>query len=112
MKKGIGLTIIAFLTVFVLIFISNPHLLDKIWMWGIGLAGYLIALFESGYKSLVKAFEPKNETAWAGQKEKDPKLMYQKEDLRLQIKKIERRILQIEQQLKETESLIQPPHLR
>jgi hypothetical protein len=55
--KNIGaLLVIAFLAVMVLVFVTNPDLLSKIWLYLIGFIGYVVVLIEKGYKSLSSAF--------------------------------------------------------
>lgn len=62
MKQFAALLFIALLTIAVLLFISNPELLEDIWLWIIGFIGYIILLLEKGFKSVVSAVrgDPKN----------------------------------------------------
>ena len=59
MKRLMALVLVAAVTVLVLLFFSNPQLLDKLWLWMVGLAGYILILLERGFKSLSGLFEGK-----------------------------------------------------
>jgi hypothetical protein len=57
MKNFAALLVIALLAVVVLIFVTNPDLLGKIWLYIIGFIGYILALADKGIKSIGKAFQ-------------------------------------------------------
>jgi hypothetical protein len=57
MKNFAALLVIALLAVVVLIFVTNPDLLGKIWLYLIGFIGYILALADKGIKSIGKAFK-------------------------------------------------------
>ncbi len=56
MNRFVGLLLIALIAVLILVFLSNPELLDKVWLWIIGFIGYIIALGEKGFNSLKTLF--------------------------------------------------------
>jgi hypothetical protein len=61
MKNFAALLIITCLAVLVLIFVTNPELLNKIWLYIIGFIGYVVVLVEKGYQKLATAFKPGKE---------------------------------------------------
>lgn len=97
MKKGVGLIIVAIITTLLLVFFTNPELLDKVWLWLIGFAGYILVLLENTYKSLTKAFGSKKKTDPAEPVFRD------NEKMQSQVQAIEARILQIEKKLEHTQ---------
>ncbi|GJM64650.1 hypothetical protein PEDI_52020 [Persicobacter diffluens] len=44
----------------VLLFITNPSVLDDIWLWLIGFAGFIIAFFENIFRNITKPFSKKD----------------------------------------------------
>jgi hypothetical protein len=56
MNRFVGLLLIALIAVLVLVFILNPQLLDKVWLWVIGFIGYILALIEKGFNSIKNLF--------------------------------------------------------
>ncbi|MBD8489034.1 hypothetical protein IFO69_09780 [Echinicola sp. CAU 1574] len=56
MKRFIGLLTIALVIVIVLIFVTNPELLNKVWLYIIGFIGYIVMLGEKGVSVVKKAF--------------------------------------------------------
>ncbi len=54
MKRFLIILSVALITVVILLFIYNPGLLDKIWLWVVGLAGALVALVQDAYKAVEK----------------------------------------------------------
>lgn len=61
MKNLAALLVIACIAVLVLIFVTNPDLLSKIWLYIIGFIGYVVVLVEKGYKKLAAAFSSNKE---------------------------------------------------
>jgi len=59
MKRLMVLVLLASVAVLILVFITNPELLDKFWLWLIGFAGYIIALLDKGYQSLISFYRKK-----------------------------------------------------
>ncbi|MCL6258120.1 DUF5675 family protein [Aquiflexum sp. TKW24L] len=61
MKNLAALLVIACIAVLVLIFVTNPDLLNKIWLYIIGFIGYVVVLVEKGYKKIASALTPNKE---------------------------------------------------
>lgn len=57
MKNFAALLVIALLAVVLLVFVTNPDLLSKIWLYIIGFIGYILALADKGIKSIGNAFK-------------------------------------------------------
>ncbi|GGF30687.1 DUF5675 family protein [Echinicola rosea] len=57
MKRFIGLLVIAMVLVLILVFITNPELISKIWLYLVGFIGYIVALAEKGFQSIKKTFK-------------------------------------------------------
>lgn len=98
MKRLTGLVIVAVVTTLILLFFTNPGLLDKVWIWMVGLAGYVLILFEKGFQSLAQLFEVKATVPPQPTQEVAPS---SDENTRSKIEKIENRISLIEKQLME-----------
>lgn len=96
MKRLMALVLVAAVTVLVLLFFSNPQLLDKLWLWMVGLAGYILILLERGFKSLSGLFEGKKAQPPQPPPPASP-LPYG--DLHSKIEKMEGRLSQIESKL-------------
>lgn len=62
MRNFLFLLFIAILTILVLLFITNPGLLDNIWLWLIGFAGGIIGFFRNIYDQFLQ-FIHKSEKA-------------------------------------------------
>lgn len=56
MRKLLALFAVAGFTLVILLFITNPELLDKVWIWAIGFIGYLLLLVEKGIRMVANAF--------------------------------------------------------
>lgn len=54
MKRFFIVLVVALITVAVLLLIYNPGLLEKIWLWIIGLIGAIVAFLERSYKTISK----------------------------------------------------------
>jgi hypothetical protein len=54
MKHAAALFFIAVLAITILLFFTNPELLEKVWLWVIGFIGYILLLFEKGYQSVTE----------------------------------------------------------
>ena len=50
---------VALLAIALLLFITNPELLEDIWLWIIGFIGYIILIIEKGVKSISRVFSSK-----------------------------------------------------
>lgn len=61
MKNLAALLVIACIAILVLIFVTNPELLSKVWLYIIGFIGYVVVLFEKGYQKLASAFTSNKE---------------------------------------------------
>ncbi|MEQ9440612.1 MAG: DUF5675 family protein [Cyclobacteriaceae bacterium] len=55
MKHLAALLFVALLTMALLLFLTNPELLEEIWLWIIGFIGYIILLLEKGFQSIRNA---------------------------------------------------------
>lgn len=49
----------ALITVAILLFLTNPSLLEEIWLWIIGLIGYIVLMLEKGVKALTSVVSTK-----------------------------------------------------
>ena len=56
MKHAAALFFIAVLAITILLFFTNPALLEKVWLWVIGFIGYILVLFEKGFRSVKDWF--------------------------------------------------------
>jgi hypothetical protein len=61
LRNILFILIVAILTVLVLLFISNPEILDKIWLWLIGFEGGVIGLFRAAYEWIANLFKKKDD---------------------------------------------------
>jgi hypothetical protein len=57
MKRILILFLVAIATVVILLFIYNPGLLDKLWLWIVGLIGAIVAVFQQGWIWIKKQIE-------------------------------------------------------
>ncbi|MEK6479591.1 DUF5675 family protein [Catalinimonas sp. 4WD22] len=56
MTRLAALLFIALLTIAILLFLTNPELLEEVWLWIIGFIGYIIALVQKGFQSVKELF--------------------------------------------------------
>lgn len=56
MKRFVGLFVIALVAIAILLFVTNPSLLEKVWLYIVGFIGYIVVLVEKGFKSVKEAF--------------------------------------------------------
>ena len=49
----------ALLTVALLLFLTNPELLEEIWLWVVGFIGYIVLLLERGFQAVANIVKPK-----------------------------------------------------
>src|SRR5690606_25516301 len=96
MKRLMALVLVAAATVLVLLFFNHPQLLDKLWLWMVGLAGYLIILLEKAYKTLSGLFERKKPASTTPSPPSSP---LPEGDIPAKIAALEGRILQLEKKL-------------
>ncbi|MEX2593463.1 MAG: DUF5675 family protein [Anditalea sp.] len=99
MKKLLALFAVAVFTILVLLFITNPELLDKAWLWIIGFIGYLLILIEKGFKTVASAFKKSEETDQPLSQESISSFFNPNHDKKAKGEKIEEKILKIEKQL-------------
>lgn len=90
-----ALLFVALLTIVVLLFISNPELLEDIWLWIIGFIGYIILLLEKGFKSVVSAVRGDSKNA----EDSSDAPLSSANSQRHSVEKLERKIAQLKQQL-------------
>jgi hypothetical protein len=57
LKQVAALLFLALLTIAVLLFITNPELLENIWLWIVGFIGYIVVILEKGFKAVASAFQ-------------------------------------------------------
>ncbi|GAB3654152.1 hypothetical protein GCM10028791_24630 [Echinicola sediminis] len=57
MKRFIGLFVIALVAIVILLFVTNPDLLNKVWLYIVGFIGYIVVLLEKGFTSVKEAFK-------------------------------------------------------
>lgn len=57
MKRFFALLLIAALIIGIILFFTNPSLLDKVWLWLIGFAGSIIGFFRNIWDQLTGAFK-------------------------------------------------------
>lgn len=50
MKRALILFLVAVITIVILLLIYNPFLIEKIWLWVVGLIGSIVALIQQGWK--------------------------------------------------------------
>lgn len=98
-----GLAFVAAVTVLFLLFFTDPELLDKVWLWLVGLAGYILVLLEKGFKSLSQLFEAKGTLP---QQPTHVDSAPSDENIRTKIETIEDRILRIETQLMQEKKIL------
>ncbi|SHN30278.1 hypothetical protein SAMN04488057_11815 [Cyclobacterium lianum] len=71
MKRFTGLVLIALVLLAIAFFIYNPEILGEIWMWLVGLIGYLIYFFNKAADTLKNAFKtPEPDTAQSKDEQK------------------------------------------
>lgn len=56
MKHFAALLLIALFTLAILLFLTNPELLEGVWLWIVGFIGYIIALMEKSFQSVASYF--------------------------------------------------------
>jgi hypothetical protein len=56
-KRILILLVVAVITVGILLFINNPGLLDKVWLWIVGLIGSIVLVVQQGWKWLQQQYE-------------------------------------------------------
>ena len=59
MKHLAALLFVALISVAILLFLTNPSLLEEIWLWIIGFIGYIVLMLEKGIKAIVSAVSSK-----------------------------------------------------
>lgn len=92
------LVLMASVAVLILVFITNPALLDKFWLWLIGLAGYVIALLEKGYQTLSSVYKERTNTA-APDTPPSTSGPPPQEDIQAKVNSIDERLANIEKRL-------------
>lgn len=60
MKRYFVIFVLILLVVLAILFVRQPQLLDKIWLWLVGFIGYIILLFRKGAEGLKALFSPNN----------------------------------------------------
>src|SRR5690554_4744892 len=101
MKKVVVLFFVAAVTMVVLLFFTNPGLLDRIWLWIIGFIGYIIAFVNAGIEKLNSLFKKEGDqqsfSGIASTSIKDS----DKSSLQEEVVHLKKRIYRIENQLEE-----------
>lgn len=103
MTRLAALLFIALLTIAILLFLTNPELLEEVWLWIIGFIGYIIALIQKGFESISDLFrrdEKKEKLSVSSTQDKTglPPATQTKVD------QLQQKITQLEQQLNSGES--------
>lgn len=57
MRKIGALLVIVAIAILILVLITNPQFLNKIWLYLLGFIGYILVLAENGYKRVIQAFQ-------------------------------------------------------
>jgi len=107
MKNFLFLLLVAIITLLALLFFTNPGLLDDIWLWLVGFAGYIVAAFKNGFKKIQDVFD-KDETKAQLIKEKNNKDQPAPQELPAE-KKLEETIKKVETVLKQPENIAKLP---
>ncbi|MDF9800771.1 hypothetical protein OKW21_006034 [Catalinimonas alkaloidigena] len=109
MTRLAALLFIALLTVAILLFLTNPELLEEVWLWIIGFIGYIIALVQKGFQSVKELF--KRETVGQDKEKKNinipPPVVDSTKpsgETHPKIDQLQQKIAQLEQQLNAGES--------
>ena len=58
MRKPFAFLVIALLAILVLALLTNPQVLEKVWLYLLGFIGYILVLLEKGFKNIANAFKP------------------------------------------------------
>lgn len=61
MKRFLFLLIVALITITVLLFFFNPEILEKVWLWIVGLIGPIVALIKKGAEGVSQLINPPEE---------------------------------------------------
>lgn len=69
MTRLAALLFIALLTIAILLFLTNPELLEEVWLWIIGFIGYIIALLQKGFQSVAALFRRESKPSEAENKD-------------------------------------------
>jgi uncharacterized membrane protein YbhN (UPF0104 family) len=98
MKRLAVLLVVAIFTFLVLLFMTHPEWLDKVWLWVIGFIGYILVLIEKSGKILSEAW--KNKVGQEGSPIKNS-LQEVPDGMATvsQVEMLEKRLTQIENQL-------------
>ncbi len=74
MRNFVILILVALLAIAILLFIFNPEILEKIWLWIVGLIGFIISAIRNAIKGLVGLFKKDEEesTTTAASTKTDP----------------------------------------
>lgn len=108
MTRFAALLFIALFAVAILLFLTNPEILEKVWLWIIGFIGYILALLEKGFQSVsnlfrrdariidAKASNEKNVSAISSSQTHAPQLSTPPS----KVDQLQQKISQLEQQLK------------
>ena len=59
MTRALTLLLIGAATFFIIWLLNNPHVLDNIWLYMVGLSGVIIKVGKVVYEKLKKVFEDK-----------------------------------------------------
>ena len=104
MKRFFALLLIAGLILAVILFFSNPQLLDGIWLWLIGFAGSIVGLFVNIFDQLKGVFNKKDTVAVA--KVKAQAINLENEKSKLEIDKAKLELEKIKHKLSENETIL------
>ncbi|QHT66458.1 hypothetical protein GXP67_07215 [Rhodocytophaga rosea] len=101
MKHAAALFFIAVLAITILLFFTNPEWLEKVWLWIIGFIGYIILLFEKGFRAVTDRFRRATESTDTGKivlADAVPVVVSSEEAIKTA--QLQQRIVEVENQLK------------
>jgi len=97
MNRLLLLVVVALITMVVLIFFTNPELLDKVWIWLIGFIGYVLLLLEKAWQIVKQAFEKREGGSHPVSTDADA-------GLQNRVRKLEEKVQHMAQQLKDSKN--------
>ncbi|WPP53524.1 DUF5675 family protein [Catalinimonas niigatensis] len=99
MARLAALLFIALLTIAILLFLTNPELLEEVWLWIIGFIGYIIALLQKGFQSISSLFRGDEKKDTAANLPPTPQKTAPSIPASPQPDQLQQKIMQLEQQL-------------
>ena len=97
MNRLLLLVVVALITMLVLIFFTNPELLDKVWIWIIGFIGYVLLFLEKAWQIVKQAFEKREGGSPSVSTDADA-------GLQNRVRKLEEKVQHMAQQIKDSKN--------